>query len=51
MQIGIVGLGRMGGGIAKRLMKHGHTTVVYDQSSDTVGQLAAAGERLPAGEP
>jgi 6-phosphogluconate dehydrogenase len=43
MQIGIVGLGRMGGGIAQRLMKHGHTTVVYDQSADTVGQLASAG--------
>ena len=43
MQIGIVGLGRMGGGIAKRLMKHGHTTVVFDQSADTVGKIAEAG--------
>ena len=30
MQIGIVGLGRMGGNIARRLMKAGHTCVVYD---------------------
>ena len=43
MQIGIVGLGRMGGGIAKRLMKHGHTTVVYDRAGDAVGKLAEAG--------
>ena len=32
MQIGIVGLGRMGGNIARRLMKAGHTCVVYDSS-------------------
>jgi 6-phosphogluconate dehydrogenase len=43
MQIGIVGLGRMGGGIAKRLMKHGHTTVVYDQAEKAVSDLASAG--------
>jgi len=43
MQIGIVGLGRMGGGIAKRLMKHGHTTVVYDQAEKAVADLASAG--------
>ena len=30
MQLGIVGLGRMGGNIAGRLMKNGHTCVVYD---------------------
>jgi 6-phosphogluconate dehydrogenase len=43
MQIGIVGLGRMGGGIAKRLMEHGHTTVVYDQAEKAVSALASAG--------
>ncbi|WBO21897.1 phosphogluconate dehydrogenase (NAD(+)-dependent, decarboxylating) [Sphingomonas abietis] len=43
MQIGIIGLGRMGGGIAKRLMKHGHTTVVYDQAEKAVSDLASAG--------
>jgi 6-phosphogluconate dehydrogenase len=43
MQIGIVGLGRMGGGIAKRLMKHGHTTVVYDQAERAVADVASAG--------
>jgi 6-phosphogluconate dehydrogenase len=43
MQIGIVGLGRMGGGIAKRLMKHGHKTVVYDRAEKAVSDLADAG--------
>lgn len=43
MQIGIVGLGRMGGGIAKRLMEHGHTTVVYDQAEKAVADIVGAG--------
>jgi 6-phosphogluconate dehydrogenase len=43
MQIGIVGLGRMGGGIAKRLMDHGHTTVVYDQAEKAVADIVGAG--------
>src|SRR5258708_33204743 len=30
MQIGIVGLGRMGANIARRLMQHGHECVVFD---------------------
>src|SRR5437879_5470885 len=30
MQIGIVGLGRMGANIARRLMRHGHECVVFD---------------------
>lgn len=34
MDIGIVGLGRMGANIAKRLMKAGHHTVVYDTNLD-----------------
>lgn len=43
MQIGIVGLGRMGGGIAQRLMKHGHETVVYDRADEAVQKIAGAG--------
>mgnify|MGYP003694790227 CR=1 FL=1 len=31
MQLGMIGLGRMGGNIVRRLMKHGHSTVVYDK--------------------
>ena len=33
MQIGIIGLGRMGGNIARRLMKAGHTCVVYETNA------------------
>jgi 6-phosphogluconate dehydrogenase len=33
MQLGIIGLGRMGGNIARRLMLNGHTTVVYDRNA------------------
>ena len=36
MELGIIGLGRMGGNIARRLMRNGHRTVVFDQSSDAV---------------
>ncbi|MBA2933317.1 decarboxylating 6-phosphogluconate dehydrogenase [Sphingomonas sp. CGMCC 1.13654] len=45
MQIGIVGLGRMGGGIAKRLMEHGHKTVVYDQAEKAVADIVSAGAK------
>src|ERR1700753_1222116 len=43
MQIGIVGLGRMGGNIAKRLMKAGHKTVVYDVNPKAGEALAKDG--------
>jgi 6-phosphogluconate dehydrogenase len=39
MQIGIVGLGRMGGNMARRLMRHKHEVVVFDQSKDAVANL------------
>ena len=43
MQIGIIGLGRMGGNIARRLMDHGHQVVAFDRSDDAVKALSAAG--------
>ena len=43
MQLGIIGLGRMGGNIARRLMKNGHTTVVYDRAPQAVQALVAEG--------
>src|ERR1700732_1360451 len=43
MQLGMIGLGRMGGKIVRRLMKHGHTTVVYDKDPKAVAALAADG--------
>jgi 6-phosphogluconate dehydrogenase len=39
----MIGLGRMGGNIVRRLMRHGHTTVVYDANSESVAQLASEG--------
>jgi len=43
MKIGIVGLGRMGGNIARRLMRAGHEVVVYDRAPETVKELAGDG--------
>src|ERR1700742_1803820 len=43
MQLGMIGLGRMGGNIVRRLMKHGHTTVVYDKDPKAVAALGADG--------
>ena len=45
MQIGVIGLGRMGGNISKRLMRAGHECVVYDRQAETVKELAAAGAK------
>ncbi|GGD92880.1 6-phosphogluconate dehydrogenase [Aureimonas endophytica] len=43
MQIGIIGLGRMGANIARRLTRGGHDCVVFDRSADTVQKLAGEG--------
>ncbi|TMQ04467.1 MAG: decarboxylating 6-phosphogluconate dehydrogenase [Deltaproteobacteria bacterium] len=43
MQLGMIGLGRMGANMARRLMRDGHQCVVYDRSADTVKALAAEG--------
>jgi 6-phosphogluconate dehydrogenase len=43
MQLGMVGLGRMGGNIVQRLMRHGHSCVVYDKSADAVAGLTGKG--------
>ena len=39
MQLGMIGLGRMGANIVRRLMKHGHTAVVYDKDPKAVTAL------------
>ena len=36
MQLGLVGLGRMGGSMARRLMAGGHQIVAWDQRADAV---------------
>ncbi|MDR3518126.1 MAG: decarboxylating 6-phosphogluconate dehydrogenase [Azospirillaceae bacterium] len=43
MQIGVVGLGRMGGNIARRLMKAGHSCVVFDGLAEPRDALAKEG--------
>ena len=43
MQIGMIGLGRMGANMARRLMKGGHECVVYDRNAETVAALAKEG--------
>jgi len=43
MQIGMVGLGKMGGNMARRLMKLGHDVVVYDVNAETVKSFANEG--------
>ena len=45
MQLGMIGLGRMGGNIVRRLMRHGHECVVYDTNAASVAQLATEGAR------
>ena len=43
MQLGMVGLGRMGANMTRRLMRGGHQLVVSDLSPDSVKQLAGEG--------
>jgi 6-phosphogluconate dehydrogenase len=43
MQLGMVGLGRMGANLTRRLMRGGHEVVVYDVNADSVRQLEGEG--------
>ncbi|HXW99732.1 MAG TPA: NAD(P)-binding domain-containing protein, partial [Candidatus Acidoferrales bacterium] len=43
MQLGMVGLGRMGANMTRRLMRGGHQLVVSDLSADAVKQLTSDG--------
>ena len=43
MQLGMVGLGRMGGNMVRRLMKGGHECVVSDLSAENVQRLTGEG--------
>jgi 6-phosphogluconate dehydrogenase len=49
MQIGVIGLGRMGGNITRRLMQHGHQAVVYDHDPKAVSALSGDGAAGAAG--
>lgn len=51
MQIGIIGLGRMGGNIAVRLTRHGHDVVLFDRSAEAISKthdLSEKGRAVPA---
>jgi 6-phosphogluconate dehydrogenase len=43
MQLGVVGLGRMGGNIVRRLARNGHRCVVFDRDPAAMGALASDG--------
>ncbi|OBE94340.1 6-phosphogluconate dehydrogenase (decarboxylating) [Mycolicibacterium elephantis] len=43
MQLGMVGLGRMGANLARRLMRDGHRCVVYDRNTDAIRSLTDEG--------
>ena len=40
MQLGMVGLGRMGANMVRRLIKKGHDCIVFDTSPKTVSEVA-----------
>ncbi|HEY82904.1 MAG TPA: decarboxylating 6-phosphogluconate dehydrogenase [Dehalococcoidia bacterium] len=43
MELGMIGLGRMGGHMARRLLERGHRVVVYDPAAEAVQALVAQG--------
>jgi len=49
MQIGVIGLGRMGGNITRRLIQNGHEAVVYDHDAKAIATLRQDGAIGAAG--
>jgi 6-phosphogluconate dehydrogenase len=49
MQIGVVGLGRMGANISRRLMNAGHTSVVWDANKGAIDALGKDGATTATG--
>ncbi|MDH4022836.1 MAG: decarboxylating 6-phosphogluconate dehydrogenase [Gammaproteobacteria bacterium] len=43
MQLGMIGLGRMGANMVRRLIQHGHQCVVFDTNAGAVAELQSAG--------
>src|ERR1700737_2067304 len=43
MEMGMIGLGRMGGNMVQRLMRKGHRMIAYDRSEEAVENLASQG--------
>ena len=48
MRIGLIGLGRMGGAIARRLMRAGHETMVWDRDATAIAALVPDGATAAA---
>ncbi len=48
MQLGMIGLGRIGANMVRRLLRGGHQCVVYDRNAQAVHDLAKEGA-TPAG--
>ena len=46
MDIGFIGLGNMGGPMARRLIEAGHKLIVYDTRNDAVAPLVALGAQV-----
>ena len=51
MRIGIIGLGRMGAAIARRLMRAGHETVVWDRDAAAIASLVPDGAAAATSSP
>jgi 6-phosphogluconate dehydrogenase (decarboxylating) len=47
MTLGMIGLGRMGANLVRRLTADGHRCVVYDMSADAVAALEDKGRSVP----
>jgi 6-phosphogluconate dehydrogenase len=45
MQLGMIGLGRMGGNMVRRLIRGGHECVVYDRNAKAVEELGREGAK------
>ena len=45
MELGMIGLGRMGGNMVRRLVRGGHACVVFDRDASKVAELAGAGTK------
>ena len=50
MQLGMIGLGRMGANMVRRLLRNQHTCVVYDRNPGAVTELKSAGAQGGAAE-
>ena len=51
MELGMIGLGRMGGNMAQRLLRGGHRVVAYDPRAEAVQALTAEGAASAASIP